>query len=94
VRPRPFAEKLQALERLRARDAQLGRLRPKKNLSPGAMVTFIVAREDPVAASSGGGTRFFTLGADVGFVSAVVPEGATGVGAAHLLLRIPDRGKA
>jgi hypothetical protein len=93
VRSRPFAEKLQALERLRARDAQLGRLRARKNLSPGAMATFIVARQDQVAASSGGGSRFFTLGADVGFVSAVVSGGATGVGAAHLLPTTPDRGK-
>jgi uncharacterized membrane protein YebE (DUF533 family) len=76
VRARSFQEKLCTLERLRKREAQLRKLRTKKNLSTSVRSTLVVSSGGELASNLVGNSNLVVLGADATYVASIVARGS------------------
>lgn len=76
VRARSFQEKLCTLERLREREAQLRKLRTKKNLSTSVRSTLVISSGGDRASNLVGNSNLVVLGADATYVASIVARGS------------------
>lgn len=85
-----FADKLQTLERLREREAQLKRLRAVKRSALGARSVVQLAGQSRSNELSSGADRLFLLGADSTFVAIITMAQVTGVSQSKTLTELSE----